>query len=177
MDSQEKILQLLIGQIEKRIFEESIPRIKKCLDLITEAEVWQRPNQNSNSIGNLILHLCGNVRQWLIAGLGKQTDVRERNKEFEEKGPILKTILIDKLAALEADAREVMKSLKPEDLTAIRPVQCYEETGIGIIIHVIEHFSYHTGQITFFVKALKDVDTGYYADQELEKTGEEKINK
>lgn len=171
MDSQEKILQLLIGQIERRIFEESIPRIKKCLDLITEAEVWQRPNENSNSIGNLILHLCGNVRQWLIAGLGKQQDVRERDKEFEERGPLPKGTLVQKLTELETDVRKVLANLSADVLTTVHAVQCYEETGVSIITHVIEHFSYHTGQITFYVKALKDVDTGYYAGQDLGKTG------
>src|SRR5437867_7915143 len=69
-------------------FEKYLPRIVDCLELLSEEEIWWRPNEASNSAGNLVLHLCGNVRQWIISGLGGEPDTRERDKEFAERGPI-----------------------------------------------------------------------------------------
>ncbi len=165
----EQLRVLIIDQVRVRIFEESIPRIKKCLDLISEEEVWQRPNEQSNSIGNLILHLCGNVRQWLISGLGGQEDHRNRQAEFSDKGSIDKVGLSAKLDLLQTDAEPVLQQVTSRMLTANYDVQCFQETGLSILVHIIEHFSYHTGQITFYVKSLKQLDTGYYSGQNLEK--------
>ncbi len=160
---------LLVNEVERRLFEEGIPRIEKCLNELSETEVWQRPNEQSNSVGNLILHLCGNVRQWIIAGLGYEADVRHRQTEFDERGPIPKAQLLDKLKALEADARETLAKVKEEELVQIHKVQAFEETGVSILVHVTEHFSYHVGQITYFVKAIKNMDMAYYAGIDLEK--------
>ncbi|MCB0843726.1 MAG: DUF1572 family protein [Bacteroidetes bacterium] len=158
----------IIGEVEKRLFEEGIPRIKKCLALLNEAEVWIRPNENSNSVGNLVLHLCGNVRQWIIAGLGKHPDVRKRQQEFDENGPLPTAQLISLLDQLEVDVRKVLATVTPQMLVEEHPVQVYHETGTTILIHVVEHFSYHVGQITYFVKARKDLDVGYYEGVPLE---------
>ncbi len=160
----------LISETRRRIFDEGIPRICKCLDLMSEEETWKRPNKNSNSVGNLILHLCGNARQWIVAGLGKEKDERKRQEEFDEKGPIPKEELIQMLDRLRTEIDEVLERLTVSDLMGLHEVQCFEESGVSILVHVIEHFSYHTGQITYYVKALKDVDTGYYAGQNLEET-------
>ncbi len=159
---------LLIEEVKRRLFEEGIPRIQKCLHELSEEEVWQRPNEQSNSVGNLILHLCGNVRQWIIAGLGHTTDVRQRQTEFDERGPISKAILLEKLAILETDVRATLINISAEDLVKYHKVQAFEETGVSILVHVTEHFSYHVGQITYFVKAIKNMDLGYYADMDLE---------
>jgi len=164
------LLSQLVAETRRRIFQESIPRIRKCLDLMTEEEVWKRPNKNSNSVGNLILHLCGNARQWIVAGLGKKEDLRKRQDEFDEEGPIAKEALLNRLDYLIAEVDTVLDQLNVADLTDKHNVQCYEESGLSILIHVIEHFSYHTGQITYYVKALKDVDTGYYSGQDLDQT-------
>jgi len=155
---------LLILETQKRLFEEGIPRIKKCLAELTEAEIWHRPNENSNSVGNLVLHLCGNVRQWIIAGLGKKEDVRTRDAEFEERGPISSETLIQKLEKLEIDVRKTLAKITIEDLVSEHQVQVYQETGVTILVHVTEHFSYHVGQITYFVKWKKDMDTNYYPE-------------
>ncbi|MEO0897258.1 MAG: DUF1572 family protein [Bacteroidota bacterium] len=159
---------LFIQEVKRRLFEESIPRCKKCLDLLTEEEIWFRPNESSNSVGNLILHLCGNARQWIVAGFGKAPDVRERGSEFEERGPLPTAVLIHLLDSLQTDLNEVLDALTAEDLLQTWPVQVFEENGIAILTHVVEHFSYHTGQITYFVKARKDLDTAYYGDLKLE---------
>jgi uncharacterized damage-inducible protein DinB len=160
----------LISETRRRIFDESIPRIKKCLDLLNEDEVWRRPNQHSNSVGNLTLHVCGNARQWIVSGLGKKRDIRKRQEEFDELGPIPKADLIRMLDFLIIELDSVLEKVDVPLLMGLHKVQAYEESGVSILIHVIEHFSYHTGQITYFVKALKDVDTGYYAEDNLDQT-------
>ena len=127
-----------------------------------------RPNENSNSVGNLVLHLCGNARQWIVSGLGGQADVRQRQREFDEQGPMPKQELLDLIDAVEVDMKQVIDDLKPEELLRMRKVQTFEENGVSILIHVIEHFSYHVGQMTYVVKAMKNVDTGYYSGIALE---------
>ncbi|MBR9920273.1 MAG: DUF1572 domain-containing protein [Bacteroidetes bacterium] len=165
------IARQLCQETHRRICEEGIVRIKKCLDQLSLTEIWYRPNENSNSVGNLVLHLCGNVRQWAISTLGKQADVRNRKAEFEERGPLAKQQLIMKLDKLEADLLPVLDALQPSDLAAEYRVQGFRESGTAILLHVSEHFSYHLGQITYFVKMKKDIDVNYYGDQDLDATG------
>ncbi len=149
--------------------KENLPRIEKCLDELNDEEVWQRPNRSSNSIGNLILHLCGNITQWIISGLGKEPDNRNRDSEFEAKGGFTNGELKEKISSTINKAISVIKELQENDLTAIKTVQGNHYSGIAIIIHVTEHFSYHTGQITFWTKCIKDKDMGYYAGKDLNK--------
>ncbi len=157
----------LIAETRRRLFEESFPRLKKCLQELTVEEIWQRPNANSNSVGNLVLHLCGNARQWIVSGLGGQPDTRQRQQEFDEKGPLPTTQLMDMLDVLRRDIEEVLQRVEPEELLRQRPVQVYEETGLSILVHVVEHFSYHVGQITYYVKLRKNVSLKYYGDTKL----------
>jgi uncharacterized damage-inducible protein DinB len=162
-----QINRALVEEFERRVMSESIPRIKKCLGLLNEEEVWHRPNENVVSVGNLILHLCGNARQWILSGVGGQEDHRNRDAEFEEQGPVPKEQLIQQMDQLAEEIRKVLLTLKPEDLLEKHPVQIYEETVLSILVHVIEHFSYHTGQITLHTKSLKNVATHYYGDVDL----------
>ncbi|MFT4762590.1 MAG: putative damage-inducible protein DinB [Paraglaciecola sp.] len=155
---------LLIAETKRRLFEEGIPRIKKCLAQLSEIDIWYHPNDNSNSVGNLVLHLCGNLRQWIITGLGHQQDTRMRDTEFKEKGPVSASILIDMLDKLILDVDAVLNNMTAEDFTKKHKVQVYQETGVSILMHVVEHFSYHVGQITYFTKWKKDIDTQYYSE-------------
>lgn len=157
-------------EYHRRIFFESIPRIKSVLDLLDENEVWETENQYMNSIGNLILHLCGNVRQWICAGAGGQVDIRQRQKEFDTApNSYTKDALINMLYALKKDTMDVLLKLNDSDLLAAKEVQGFEETNLSIIIHVVEHFSYHTGQIALMAKQRKRVDLGFYKDIDLDK--------
>ena len=113
-----------------------------------------------------LLHLSGNVRQWILGGLGGAPDTRDRPLEFSEPGPIPTEELIALLDSTMAEARTVIREVRPGDLLGARPVQRYEETALSILVHVVEHFSYHTGQITYAAKALKALDMGYYPELE-----------
>lgn len=157
----------LIAECNRRLFDESVPRIHKCLGLLTEEEIWHRPNAETVSVGNLVLHLCGNVRQWICTGLGRQVDVRERDAEFTNPGPMPTRQLLDRLDTTMRDAKAVIDAVEPSTLLEKRSVQIYQESGLSILIHVVEHFAYHTGQITYYTKSRKAVDTGYYAGRNL----------
>jgi len=164
MSAETIILNELKSEFERRIYEEGYERIVKCLSFLSEEELWARPNENTVSIGNLILHLSGNVRQWICAGLGGQEDVRERDLEFSTQGGITKSALCEKIKLTIIDAQDVIENTSLDDLAKTYAVQVYEETGLSIVVHVIEHFSYHIGQITYTVKSQKNIDTKYYTE-------------
>ncbi len=157
----------LLDEVERRLFKDSLPRIRKCLSLLTPDEIWLRPNRETVSVGNLVLHLAGNVRQNIVAGLGGAPDRRNRPREFAERGPIATAELLRQLETTLEEARQVLETLDPDRLLAVRQVQGFEENAVSILVHVVEHFSYHVGQMTYFVKSRKAVDVGYYAGYEL----------
>ncbi len=155
--------------IEQSIYRFSLnlPIIEKCLGELTDEELWQRPNSSSNSIGNLILHLCGNITQYIISGLGKEPDNRNRASEFSAQGGLSRDDLKLKISTTVNKAIAIMNELNEKDLTEVKTLQGFEVSGIANIIHVVEHFSYHTGQITFWTKCLKDKDLGFYSGMDL----------
>jgi len=145
----------------------NLPRVKKCLLLLTEDEIWHKPGTHTNSIANLILHLNGNITQYILSGLGGIRDTREREKEFTAKSGYTGEELYQMLETTVLEANKVLENLPVEMLTANYTVQGFTITGIGIIVHVTEHFSYHTGQIAFLTKYLKDEDLGFYSGLDL----------
>ncbi len=169
-DSAQVITRLLIEDFKRRVLLESLPRIRRCLAELTPEQIWYRPNEMSNSIGNLLLHLNGNVRQWILNGLGRLPDTRHRDQEFAERKPLSTEILLAGLESTLAEVEMVVDQLTSADLVALRPVQCFEETGVSILMHVAEHFSYHTGQIAYITKSLAKVDLAFYAGQNLQQT-------
>ncbi len=157
-----------IAQSVYRI-EKSSERIEKSFLLLEEEEVWKRPNEASNSIGNLVLHLCGNITQYVISSLGGKPDNRQRDLEFSTKSGFTKEELLTKLRLVVKEATEVIQQTSEEELIRVRSVQGFDISGIAIVIHVVEHYSYHTGQIAFWTKLLKDKDLGFYAGLDLNK--------
>lgn len=161
-----KLNQEIQKDISSRL-NESLERIEACLDLINETELWWAPNAQCNSIGNQILHLEGNVRQYLISGLGGQQDVRKRNLEFSTKSGFSKEELLEKLKGTLKESLDIVSKLNEEQLLEVKKIQVYELNGLSILIHVTEHFSYHTGQIALLTKLIKNQDLGFYAGIDL----------
>lgn len=160
----------LIREVRRRIIEESVPRIKKCLHLLNESQIWHRPNEQTTSVGNLVLHLVGNLRQWVLSGIDGQPDHRQRSEEFAETGPITTEKLIRDLDSLVAEIDQALSRITPKKLIEKRKVQGFDETVLSMLVHVTEHFSYHTGQITYYTKSTLNVDTQYYGGVDLDKT-------
>ena len=142
-------------------FEKYLPRIVDCLQLLSEEEIWWRPNEASNSAGNLVLHLCGNVRQWIISGLGGEPDRRERDKEFAERGPISRRLLIGRLKKTVEEACQTISRFPAEAFLREFDIQGYRASGLVAIAHVYEHFAYHTGQIIYLAKLKRGNDLGF----------------
>lgn len=141
---------------------ESMVFISKCLKHIDEEQCWQKPSKTANSIANLMLHLSGNVTQYIHSALGEQKDERERDQEFSLKGGLSKSQLYEKLDTTVQQACDIIQTCKEENLTPIRVVQGFKLSGVGIIMHVVEHFSYHTGQIAVQTKLFTEKDLGFY---------------
>jgi len=166
-----KNTQLKNELIHQAIFRvrENILRIERCINELSEEEIWDRPNDSSNSAGNLMLHICGNITQYIISSLGGREDKREREKEFTTTGGPGKEELFKRLNATVELEVAIIKELNEEELLRVRSVQGFNYSGMGIIIHVVEHLSYHTGQIAFWTKLLKDKDLDFYTGINLNK--------
>ena len=143
------------------------PRIKTCIDMLSDTELWLRSNSSSNSIGNLVLHLCGNMTQYIVSALGNNEDNRDRDSEFSAKDGFTAAELLEKMKEVNDRCIKIISALDDKQLTADYEVQGYTMSGIAIVIHVTEHYSYHTGQIVFLTKSLKDTDTGFYKNKNL----------
>ncbi len=135
-----------------------LPRIVTCLQRLSDQQIWWRPNDASNSAGNLALHLAGNVRQWIVSGLGGATDRRQRDLEFREKGPLPRRLLLDRLRRAVRDAVRVLAGLDADALARTYTIQGFEVTGMQAASHVVEHFAFHSGQILYITKQLLGED-------------------
>jgi uncharacterized damage-inducible protein DinB len=144
---------LAIVALSRRYLREYLTKIRLSVSVLDDHVVWARPNESSNSIGNLMLHLAGNARQWIVSGVGQTADVRDRQSEFDQRAPVPVTVLIDRLEQTISDADRVLASLAPADLHARRVIQANEVTVLEAVYHVVEHFSMHTGQIILLAKA------------------------
>ena len=137
-------------------------RIEACLTKLNSGQIWARGSENENAVGNLVLHLSGNVRQWIVAGVGGAPDVRERDAEFAARGGEPAVELTGRLRAAVEEAAAVLERLTADRLGDRIVVQKYEMSVLEAIYHVVEHFSAHTGQIIFATKMLTSEDLGFY---------------
>ncbi len=149
-------------QARLHLTEDFMPKIEKCLDRLSDDDVWWRAHESNNSVGNLLLHLSGNVRQWIVSGIGGKPDNRERSLEFSERNVIPKKIVWSKLQDAVAEASQVLESFPAELLLEKRRIQGFDETALQAIFHVVEHFSLHTGQIIYITKLREGRDLKFY---------------
>jgi uncharacterized damage-inducible protein DinB len=162
---------LFLASSQDSLAKQNLPCIVKCLQQLSEEEIWWRPNSASNSAGNLVLHLCGNVRQWIISGLGGVEDKRERDREFAEQGPIPRQVLLTQLRRTVRDACRVLAQLSDDSLSRKHEIQGYQVTGLDAAFHVAEHFGYHTGQIIYITKLKRAQDLRFTRLPVIKKKG------
>jgi len=139
-----------------------LPKIERCLEKLADEQIWWRANEESNSIGNLILHLCGNARQWILSGVGSQADHRNRDAEFEQRELIPREELLTLLRSTLADVENVLRSFDPALVLERRRIQGHDVEILEAIFHVTEHFSMHAGQIFLLTKLLTATDLRFY---------------
>lgn len=143
-----------------RYFEQYLRRIGVCVALLSEKQVWWRPNESCNSVGNLLLHLGGNLSQWVLATLGGEACERQRAEEFRAREGAPKDELLARLGAVVEKVRAVVAGLDAAALERAHHVQGYDTDGLGVVFHVVEHMSYHTGQIVAATKQLTGPESG-----------------
>src|SRR5208282_3052083 len=148
----------VIAQAEHVLRKVYLPRIVRCLEQLSPEQIWWRANAASNSVGNLVLHLTGNVRQWIVSGLGGAPDVRQREREFSERGPLGRRALAARLRSTIGEACRVLRRLSPAALTREYAIQGFRVTGVAAVSDVVAHFSHHTGQIIYLTKMKRGQD-------------------
>jgi len=151
-----------VQKARELIAREYLPKIEHCLEKLTDEQVWWRPNPESNSIGNLLLHISGNARQWIVCGLGGVADDRQRQTEFDERRQIPRDELLNKLRTTIAAVDQTLKTFKLENLLLEYPIQGTKATGLAAIFHVTEHIAMHSGQIILLTKQLTAQDMHFY---------------
>lgn len=147
----------------RRLLADEYPRkIAVALGELDQESLWWRPNPASNSVGNLVVHLAGNVRQWIVHGLGGEADERARSAEFALRGGPGAEELFGTLMASVKAADRVLADLPAAALAEPRTIQGIRTTGLRALYHVVEHFSMHTGQILYVAKLRGGRDLGLY---------------
>lgn len=141
---------------------QSVDRIEQCVARLSEDQVWWRADDSNNSIGNLLLHLSGNVRQWIISSIGGAPNIRQRDAEFAARGGDSPAQLVAKLKQTVEEATAVLDGVSAARLEERVKIQDYEMSVLEAIYHVVEHFTLHTGQIMFVTKLVTKQDLGFY---------------
>lgn len=141
---------------------QNLAQISRCVRALDADQVWQRATPRNNSVGNLVLHLTGNVRQWIVGGVACTPVERDRPAEFAERGPLPAESILAELERVVTAACGAVERLSAADLESRRTIQGYDVAVLVAVMHVVEHFSWHTGQIVHMTKALCDADLSVY---------------
>ena len=151
-----------IEESRRHLSRDYLPKIERCLERLTDEQVWRRTSESSNSVGNLLLHLEGNLRQWVVCGAGGREDLRRRDREFAERRRLPRAELLASLRDAVAEADDALARLDPASLLERRRVQGLEVSLLAAVFHAVEHFSMHTGQVLLLTKMLTGDDLAFY---------------
>lgn len=148
-----------------------VPRIRRALEILPPEHLWQTPHSGVTSVGTLLLHLAGNVQQWIVSGLGGVVDDRERAREFAPTERPEAQELLARLVAVVDDAADIIAGLSADEWNAALQIQGFDVTPLEAVYHVVEHFSWHTGQIVWMAKAAAGASHGlaFYDDATINK--------
>jgi uncharacterized damage-inducible protein DinB len=155
-------LECIFIQYSAEKLKQLTARIAICIKKLDDEKIWARGGENENAAGNLLLHLTGNVRQWIVSGVGGAPDIRERDLEFSARGGTGAAELVAGLETVVDEAVRVIETLDARRLMERVKIQKYELTVLEAVYHVVEHFSQHTGQIVLLTKIATQEDLGFY---------------
>ncbi len=142
-----------ILEARKYLSEIYLPKLARCLESLTDEDVWWRAEGDaSNSIGNLLLHLEGSTRMWIVSGVGGAPNLRERQQEFDERALIPRAELIARLTATVKEVDAALAAVDEQELLRPRPIRGHDYTALEAIFHTVEHFAMHAGQIMMLTK-------------------------
>jgi len=139
-------------QQQRAIMQECLEKIGHCFSQLEEHDIWWRPYQEHNALGNIILHLCGNLGQWVIHGVTEQPDTRDRPAEFSHRGVIPKQQLLEWLGQTISKADAVIAGLDEQSLLEPRRIQGYEVLVQAAIQNSVSHLVGHTQEIIWVTR-------------------------
>jgi len=159
----------LTGEAIALLRDTYLPRLERAVHELPAADLWWRPHQRATSVGNLLLHLQGNIRQWIVTGLGGAPDARNRDAEFAARDGARAPELLSALHATIDKAAAVIAPLDERALLGRVTLQGFRLTRLEAVLHVVEHTSWHAGQIAWIAKsrAGKQHRLSYYDDRKL----------
>ena len=139
-------------------------KIRAAVESMPADAIWWRANDQSNSVGNLLMHLAGNIRQWIVGGVAGEPNARDRAGEFAARGGQDAPMLLARLDAAIDEVDAVLARLSEADLATRRTIQGRDVTVLEAIYHVVEHFSMHLGQIILVAKLQAPGGVRFYED-------------
>lgn len=141
-----------VGKEASDELDGALRKIKHCVNQLTDEQLWWRPSESMNSVANLLLHLCGNLRQWIVSGIGGVADIRERQKEFDERSSVPKTELMQQIEDAVAEAKTALSEISAEELLRVRRIQGFDVTGMQAIFESVAHFRGHSQEIVHMTR-------------------------
>ena len=162
MSEHNLVSKAFVDRAREYLLDHYLPKIERCLEKLTDEQIWWRANEESNSIGNLVLHLCGNARQWITSGVGGQPDARVRDAEFRQREVISRDELLTLLRSTLSEIDTILRTLDHSTLLDRRTIQGHDVDILEAIFHVTEHFSMHAGQIFLLTKLLTREGLRFY---------------
>ena len=145
-DISQPVAKLITDELAS-LLDESMKKIRHCVGQLSDEQIWWRPASTMNSVGNLLLHICGNLRQWAVCGIGNLPDKRDRDGEFSASGGPSVSELLGLVETTVRDAESVLEELNSESLSEPRSIQGFDVTVLGTLCHTVTHFVGHTHQI------------------------------
>lgn len=158
----------LFLDFSSRKLQQLAGRVDICLAKLSDEQIWERNGDHENAVGNLVLHLCGNVRQWITSSIGGAPDTRRRDDEFSARGNESREDLRERLQATVSQATTVIAALTTQRLADRLVIQGMDVSVLAAIYHVIEHFAMHAGQIIFITKMRTALPLSFSQDPRLE---------
>lgn len=160
--SDDRIAAAFVAASRRQLVDDYLPKLRRAVSALPEGDLWWRPNDASNSAGNLLLHLEGNLRQWVVTGVGGEPDTRRRQEEFETAEGPNPELLLDRLEVAIRDAARVLSDLTADRMLEHVRIQERDVTVLEAVYHAVEHFGMHTGQIILLAKLRAGRDLGFY---------------
>ena len=154
--------QAFIDRSRAYLLNDYLPKIRLAVEALSTDDIWWRPNEDSNSIGNLVLHLAGNAQQWVVSGIGGVPDLRRRQEEFDAREGLSADELMAHMERALEEVDQTLSSLSEADLASMRVIQGMEVSVLDALYHVVEHFSTHAGQIIYISKLRSGRDLGFW---------------
>lgn len=156
MEQDDQLASIALAALRLRITNILPTQIRECIEQLDEDQLWWRPNETSNSVGNLVLHVSGSTRHYLSRSIGGIDYHRNRPAEFTERGPLPKAQVLAIFDETIAEAGHVFDSFDTTRFLQPTDEPSYYYTLFEQVLGVALHLATHTGQIIYVTKMLKE---------------------